>query len=338
MADRRSERLAIFGDRNVGFSGRLLEAFLGELRDRQDLELVAVFDTARRTAPGRLWRQAVGGLRSAARFTFNPEWRHPRSGGYRVFDAVARRNGVRLVVPPERNIKHPHFVAMLREKYRPTLALSLGCLQIFGSELLASFAMAVNFHDGYLPSYRGLRATAWSLYNREEYSGYAWHVIEKGIDTGPVLHRGRVAVMPGEAPRSVLSRKLALAARDVGRILDLMIERAPGAPQLEPGPYYSRQDRLSLCRLANPGALSADEILHRLYAFEVLEMELGGELYEVTALREGSPFTRLSFTTSDGTVFTPRRCMFLPVWLYRIYRELKARGALGGGHSREGSR
>ena len=330
MTDVRTERLVIFGDRNVGFCGRLLEAFLGELRSRGDVELVALFDTARRAPPGRLWRLAHDALRSAGRFTFNPRRWHPRSGGFRQFDAVARQHGIRPVVPPERNINHPRFVAMLRQQYRPTLAVSLGCLQIFKRELLASFEMAVNFHDGYLPSYQGLRATAWSLYNREAYSGYAWHVMEEGIDMGPILQRGRVAVTPGEAPRPVLSRKLALAARDVGRIVDLMVRRAPGAPQLEPGSYYSRQDRRRLCRLGNPGALTAGEILHRLHAFELLEIELGGELYEVTALREGARSSRLSFTTSDGKVLAPRRCMFRPVWLYRIYRELKARGVLGG--------
>jgi folate-dependent phosphoribosylglycinamide formyltransferase PurN len=229
MAGVRTEPLVIFGDRNVGFCGRLLEAFPGELRSRGDVELVAVFDTARRAPPGRLWRWAHGALRSAARFTFNPKRWPPRSGGFRQFDAVAQQHGIRPVVPAERNINHPRFVAMLRQQYRPTLAVSLGCLQIFQRELLASFEMAVNFHDGYLPSYQGWRATAWSLYNREAYSGYAWHVMEEGIDTGPILQRGRVAVTPGEAPRPVLSRKLALAARDVGRILDLMVQRAPGA-------------------------------------------------------------------------------------------------------------
>jgi hypothetical protein len=50
---------------------------------------------------------------------------------------------------------------------RPTLALSLGCLQIFKPRLIDAFEMAVNYHDGYLPFYKGLAATAWSLYHRE---------------------------------------------------------------------------------------------------------------------------------------------------------------------------
>ena len=213
---------------------------------------------------------------------------------------------------------------MLRERYRPTLAVCTCSLQIFGAELLASFEVAVNFHDGSVPFYKGLSATAWSLYYREPATGYAWHRMDAGIDTGPVLHRDQVAVTPGEPAWVVRERKLTRAAADAGHVLDLMVQRAPGVPQHEPGSYFSRRERLRLCRLNNPTTLPAAEILHRLRSFEILELELDGALYQVTALRECRRASRLSFATSDGRIFAPHRCMFLPVWLYRLYRRLKA--------------
>jgi hypothetical protein len=87
-----------------------------------------------------------------------------RARGFRAL------RGVPVIVPPEHNVNHSEFVALVRRELRPDAGLSLGCEQIIGGELLAA-RPPVNYHTGVLPAYRGPRSTAWSLYRGEPVTG-----------------------------------------------------------------------------------------------------------------------------------------------------------------------
>ena len=319
MDEARSNRLLIFGDPNYAFTGNLLEAFLGELRSREDIDVVAICDTARKAPLREPWLSSVVWLSYLVRRGFNPSLRSQSAPafGMRLY-SVARRWGVPVIVPPERNINHPEFIARLRSELRPTLGLSLGCLQIIKQPLLDTFEMAVNYHDGYLPFYKGLYATAWSLYNRESHTGYTYHLIDSGIDSGSVLLQDRIPIRPGANLREVRMEKTQNAARNANRVLDLMMARSKGYPQRESGSYFSSADHRRICTIADPSQLSLEEIQHRLACFEILDLQLGGQHYEVTELRKAC--SRLSFTTADGVELAPHRMLWLPPWLYRLYR------------------
>ena len=101
-------------------------------------------------------------------------------------------------------------------------------------------------------------------------------------------------------------------------MLDHLARRSKGTPQSGDGSYFSLQDGVRIRTIENPAQLTREEILHRLRSFEILTIRLEDRLHEVTAIEEGS-----SFTTSDGSSLSPRRCLFLPVWLYRIYRRVR---------------
>lgn len=313
------DRLIIFGSPHISFTGILLDAFLKELRGRDDIELVAIVETSRRPPLTEPWSTLANHAIQLVGSLFNPSFGSeitvPRL--YRV----ARRHQVPVLVPPGRDINSAEFIADLRHEWRPTLCLSLGCIQIFGAELLQSFDMVANYHDGYLPDYRGLGATSWSMYRREEQTGYAYHVMDIGIDTGPVLVRGKIPIPASASASFVRLEKSRQAAIDAGDVLNHMVQRSRGDPQQEAGSYFSRKDAQRLCTIADPSQVSADELLHRLRCFEILKIRIGGRTYEVTALRDGTK--SLSFTTSDGRSLTVHRCMFLPTWLYRLYRRLR---------------
>jgi folate-dependent phosphoribosylglycinamide formyltransferase PurN len=322
MSGARRDRLLIFGDPNLSFSRVLLAAYLHELRSREDMDVVAVCDTARRAPLAEPWLSSVAWLRYLARRVFNSSLRGQRAPAFgRHLYGIARRSGVPVIVPPERNVNHPEFIARLRSDWRPTLALSLGCLQIFKPSLLDTFQMAVNYHDGYLPFYKGLAATAWSLYHRESHTGYSYHLIGRGIDRGPVLVQDRIPVRPGDTPSRFHREKTRLAARDAKRVLDLMAARSTGTPQRESGSYFSAADRRRICTIDDPTQLSSEEIQHRLRCFEILSLRIGGRLCEVTELTNAT--SRQSFTTEDGVTLAPHRMLWLPPWLYRLYSRLR---------------
>ncbi|MCW5588096.1 MAG: amino acid adenylation domain-containing protein [Legionellales bacterium] len=52
----------------------------------------------------------------------------------------------------------------------------------------------INYHDSLLPDYAGLNSTAWAIFNKEETHGISWHVIDDGIDTGPILIQKTVEI------------------------------------------------------------------------------------------------------------------------------------------------
>lgn len=313
----------VFGDPAIGFSGVLLEAVLSEVRRRDDVEVVAVCNTSRGKQPPEPVRDMFRELRWAARRLFSPVPLEPEHRTD-LLD-VARRFGVPVIAPPGSNINHAGFLECLRSRWCPSLALSVGCLQIFGPRLLDSFDMAVNYHDGLLPGYKGLAATSWSLYHREPVTGYTFHRMEPGIDTGAILVQGAIEVNQYTSAAGVRSAKSRRAARDAARVLDLMSARVEGQPQEAGGSYFSRRDRGRISRIDDPSQCDAKEILHRLHCFEVLEIRIDGCLCEVTALRATTRPGPLAFRTRDGRLMAVQRAMFLPPTLYGIYRRLRRR-------------
>ena len=51
----------------------------------------------------------------------------------------------------------------------------------------------INIHGALLPQYRGANVTEWALINEERVSGVTMHVVDAGVDTGPII--GQIAVL-----------------------------------------------------------------------------------------------------------------------------------------------
>jgi methionyl-tRNA formyltransferase len=59
---------------------------------------------------------------------------------------------------------------------------------MFDEELITMFPLGlVNIHPSLLPKYRGALPTLWSLKNHDKCSGVAFMILQKGMDTGPLL-------------------------------------------------------------------------------------------------------------------------------------------------------
>lgn len=290
-----------------------LEPFLRAVAAHPRLESVGVVDTARQAfSPHREFAVRCGiGLcdRSADLLPLYPR-----------LDRTAAKFGVEAIVPPNRNINAPRFVDQLRGRRRADVAISLGCLQIFGRELLERFAQSVNFHNGLLPDYRGLSATGWSLYYGEKRSGFSFHRITPGVDAGAVLVDGAVDVDETTRNGEAEQRKLTLAASLAPQVLEAIDRGSPGRPQ-EPGAgrYHSAADCDAVRTIAQPDRITKEELRRRLRCFWRLRVQLPDGWWEVDALSErGSPRIELS----DGSLAVAR-AKHLPPQLYRLYRSLR---------------
>lgn len=309
----------VFAEPQVGFAFEMLDALLQELDGRPGVGRVRVCITSKE--PALLRRTVRPLLAFALKAIFNPRatsmFDRPRLTTMRD---IARRYGAEVIEPPRHDVNDPAFVRDLAADGPVTHAICFACLQIWRPELLRVFDLAVNYHNGYLPDYKGLWATEWSVYRGEEFSGYAFHVMSETIDAGPIILRGRVSVPADAEPIAVGRAKLTSARRDIGKVLDAMeSDDLDLTPQPDGGSYFSAKDTLALCRIDEPGALTAAEYERRLRCFAPLMIKLGDVDYSVTALsRVGRRSPALSFKTADGVELYPTRLHYLPTWLYRI--------------------
>ncbi len=88
--------------------------------------------------------------------------------------------------------------------------LSAANLEILPPEALALARRgAVNFHDGPLPEAPGLNVPVWALLGGAAAHGVTWHLIEGGVDEGPVLASRAVPVAEGETALTLNTKCLA---------------------------------------------------------------------------------------------------------------------------------
>lgn len=64
----------------------------------------------------------------------------------------------------------------------------------------------INFHNAYLPHYRGRNAPTWEIYNGEKFGGATWHFVDSGIDTGKIIVQEKVPIAEDETALSLLMK------------------------------------------------------------------------------------------------------------------------------------
>jgi len=105
-----------------------------------------------------------------------------------------------------RNINEADTVAAMRDT-SPDYLVSANNFQIFKAPSLAvPLRGVVNFHNAPLPRYGGLNACSWALFYGEVEHGVTWHLVDRDIDSGPILAQSRFAVEPDETAIGLISR------------------------------------------------------------------------------------------------------------------------------------
>nr|WP_239091687.1 formyltransferase family protein [Streptomyces sp. SID14478] len=82
------------------------------------------------------------------------------------------------------------------EPGRCDLVVSVLYDRIIGASLIDTTTLIVNCHPGRLPQYRGTRPVNWALRNGEHLHGATLHVIDPGVDTGPILGEVTFSIWP----------------------------------------------------------------------------------------------------------------------------------------------
>ncbi len=83
----------------------------------------------------------------------------------------------------------------LFNRYKVNMAISINCRNIIKKKIIDYFdAPILNLHDSYLPDERGGALNSWRILNGISEVGNTLHVIDEGIDTGPILLRQKVSM------------------------------------------------------------------------------------------------------------------------------------------------
>ena len=82
---------------------------------------------------------------------------------------------------------------------QPDLVVCAGFMRLLGPAFLARFPQrVVNTHPALLPAFPGAHAVADALAYGVKISGVTVHLVDEGVDTGPVVAQAAVAVLPGD--------------------------------------------------------------------------------------------------------------------------------------------
>ncbi|MGW6449879.1 phosphoribosylglycinamide formyltransferase [Lentzea sp. NPDC055074] len=133
----------------------------------------------------------------------------------------------------------PHFAVKLRDhpdrtawdaalteavaSYEPDLVVSAGFMKIIGERFLARFGgRMINTHPALLPSFPGAHAVRDALAYGVHVTGSTVHLVDAGVDTGPILAQEAVVVEPGDTEDTLHERikvvERRLLVETVGRL------------------------------------------------------------------------------------------------------------------------
>lgn len=110
---------------------------------------------------------------------------------------------------PSRRVHEEKVIAALREAGAEWVCLA-GYMRLLSPEFVAAFPRRmVNIHPSLLPAFPGLDAQAQALAHGVKISGCTVHLVDEGLDSGPIVVQRAVPVLDGDTEAALSKRILA---------------------------------------------------------------------------------------------------------------------------------
>jgi phosphoribosylglycinamide formyltransferase 1 len=140
----------------------------------------------------------------------------------------ARRAGVRAIFRDHRGQKREDFdagLAMVLRDHDVELVCLAGYMRLLSAVFLRAFPERVlNVHPSLLPAFPGLEAQRQALEAGVKVTGATVHVVDEGLDTGPILLQEAVPVLDSDTVDSLSARILEAEHRIYPRAVRAMLE------------------------------------------------------------------------------------------------------------------
>jgi phosphoribosylglycinamide formyltransferase-1 len=108
--------------------------------------------------------------------------------------------------------------------HRVELVVCAGYMHLLMPGFLARFPV-LNVHPSLLPAFPGMRAIEEALAAGVRETGVTVHLIDEGVDTGPVIAAEPVPVRPGDTVESLRARVQAVEHRLLPQVVRALCER-----------------------------------------------------------------------------------------------------------------
>ncbi|HYK92347.1 MAG TPA: phosphoribosylglycinamide formyltransferase [Acidobacteriota bacterium] len=147
----------------------------------------------------------------------------------------AKEFGLRALCIPSRGVDRAEYdrqvIAALRP-LDPALVCLAGFMRILTPEFLRAFpGRVMNIHPALLPSFPGLHAQRQALEHGVKISGCTVHIVDEGVDTGPILMQRAVEVLDDDSEDTLSARILAQEHQLYWRAIALMLNRLCSVPE-----------------------------------------------------------------------------------------------------------
>jgi phosphoribosylglycinamide formyltransferase-1 len=152
----------------------------------------------------------------------------------------AQERGVKTaVVRPKQFAERTAWDVALRDAMlaaAPDLVVSAGFMRLLGSAVLDAFKhRIVNVHPSLLPAFPGVDAPAQAVQKGVTLSGCTVHLVDAGIDTGPILAQAAVPVLPTDDAAALHAR---IQVAEHALLPAVVAAIANGAIALDPKPRF----------------------------------------------------------------------------------------------------
>ena len=143
----------------------------------------------------------------------------------------ANHHNVPIVVEPinvdlskvERRLEQEMRIRKLLEDYNIDLIVLSGYMRLLSADFVEKYyPRIINIHPSLLPAFPGADAHTEVLASGVRVSGCTVHVVDSGMDSGPILAQRRVPVFDSDT-RSILSRRIQIEEHRIyPEVIDLI--------------------------------------------------------------------------------------------------------------------
>jgi phosphoribosylglycinamide formyltransferase-1 len=117
-------------------------------------------------------------------------------------------------------------IAEATGRHGPDLIVSAGFMKILGPVFLAQFpGRVINTHPALLPAFPGAHAVPEALAYGVKVTGCTVHLVDAGVDTGPILAQRAVEVLDGDDAESLHERIKVVERRLLVEVLAVLATR-----------------------------------------------------------------------------------------------------------------
>ena len=168
-----------------------------------------------------------------------------REAGHHVAAISTRSDGVRRAALEQGiDVLQPSELAEFVSDHQVDVLFSIANERVLGREVIEGVGLAINFHDGPLPAYKGLAVTTWAIHNGETSHAVTWHTMTAEVDAGEIVAVESFAIDPAETAFSLNARCYEAALKSFPAVLEALHDRSAFAPQDDAkGGWYGRYDR-----------------------------------------------------------------------------------------------